>query len=362
MKRMICSYWRKDKGTVLVYLGLAGIFYLVLYLYDVQTDAIWYAALLAGVGLLFTGGYRFLKYCRHYEAVENTLRALPYELREFPSAMDLTEALYQQKTEELQRKVEQLESGMRIARSEMLDYYSLWAHQIKTPISAMHLLLQSFEEYEMEKLSENYAEKKWENEKWSETEMREKQEELLGSMKMELFKTEQYVEMVLSYLRAEDMTSDLVLQWYPLDDMIHQAVRKYSQMFILKKIRLEYRASGDMVLTDEKWMVFVLEQLLSNALKYTPSGCISIYKETGGDGRLVIEDTGIGIQEEDLPRIFEKGFTGYNGRQDKKSTGIGLYLCKTICEKLNHGLFVTSEVGKGTKFYLQLKREEFQAE
>lgn len=348
MKKMICFYWKRYRGITLLYLGLAGIFCLVLYLYRVRTDAVRYALLLVGVGLVLAGAYRFVKDCRHCQEVENVLSAVPHEMREFPDPEDMTEALYQQKITELQREAQQRESGMRIARGEMLDYYSLWAHQIKTPISAMHLLLQSLEEEETERPA------------WAEN--REKQEELLRSLKMELFQTEQYVEMVLSYLRAEDMTSDLVLQWYSLDDVIRQAVRKYSQMFILKKIRLEYRPCGEMVLTDEKWLVFVLEQLLSNALKYTQNGWISIYKEEDGEGRLVIEDTGIGIQKEDLPRIFEKGFTGYNGRMDKKSTGIGLYLCKTICEKLNHRISVTSEAGKGTKIYLGWKREEFRAE
>ena len=113
------------------------------------------------------------------------------------------------------------------------------------------------------------------------------------------------------------------------------------------------------VLTDEKWLVFVLEQILSNALKYTRAGSISIYME---EGKLVIQDTGIGIYEEDLPRVFEKGFTGYNGRTDKKSTGIGLYLCKTIMDKLGHGIAIKSEVEKGTKVYLAFRRKSLHTE
>jgi len=102
------------------------------------------------------------------------------------------------------------------------------------------------------------------------------------------------------------------------------------------------------VLTDEKWLVFVIEQLLSNALKHTPQGKISIYMDKNKSKTLVIQDTGIGIQPEDLPRVFEKGFTGYNGRTDKKSTGIGLYLCKRILTKLSNTITIESEVGKGT--------------
>ena len=170
---------------------------------------------------------------------------------------------------------------------------------------------------------------------------------------MELFKIEQYVEMVLTYLRMESMSSDMVLQWYAADDIVKQAVKKYSQLFILKKIALRMDMPEEMILTDEKWLAFVVEQILSNALKYTSEGTVSIYMK---EKELVIEDTGIGIQEEDVPRVFEKGFTGFNGRRDKKSTGIGLYLCKTILDRLGHGIRIESKVGEGTKVFLYLER------
>lgn len=356
MRRKAGSYLKKQKGTFALCLGMIGVFWLVLYLYNVQTEAVFYAVLLAVILLAAAAGCGFVKYCRRYDRTENALSALPYELRELPEGTDMTEKLYQEKLQMLQEHTAELESGMRIARGEMMDYYSLWAHQIKTPLSAMHLLLQSFEETEAEVTG------KAEEAAQAADRMREAQEELLRGMKMELFKTGQYVEMVLSYLRAEEMSADFVLQWYALDGIVCQAVRKYSPLFIMKRIRLDYRKCEDMVLTDEKWLLFVLEQLLSNALKYTQEGTISIYEEEGESGRLVIADTGIGIQAEDLPRIFEKGFTGYNGRQDKKSTGIGLYLCKKICRKLNHGISVESEEGKGTKVYLHLKRKTFRLE
>lgn len=171
------------------------------------------------------------------------------------------------------------------------------------------------------------------------------------------------MEMALTYLRMEDMSSDLSFEVFSLDSIIRQAVRKYSQMFILKRIGLVYVPVELKVLTDEKWLVFVLEQLLSNALKYTLSGKISIYLEdTTCQTCLVIEDTGIGICSEDLPRVFEKGFTGYNGRTDKKSTGIGLYLCKSVMDRLRHRIWMESEVGAGTKVYLSLGRENVRHE
>lgn len=206
----------------------------------------------------------------------------------------------------------------------MIEYYTIWAHQIKTPIAAMRLLLQS------EKSDMN--------------------NELLE----QLFKIDQYVDMVLQYLRMEDISSDLLIKSYQLDTIVKQAIRKYSSSFIRKKIKLNYEELNCSVITDEKWLLFVIEQILSNALKYTPQGEISIYMDNELPVTLVIEDTGIGIAEEDLPRIFERGFTGFNGRNDKKSTGIGLYLCKSILNKLSHTITIESEIDKGTRVKIGL--------
>lgn len=340
MRKKLISYLRLKCGQIFLYLAVLSIFWVVLYLYNVRSDALSYAALLSAALLAGAGMLGFLKYCRHASETEAALALIPEELRELPSPRDLTERMYQEKIGQLFDAHAEMGTNARIAHQEMMDYYSLWAHQIKTPIAAMHLLLQSYEEGEME----------------------EEETGFIHPMKMELFKTEQYVEMVLSYLRLDEMSSDLCLKWYEIDQIVRQAVKKYAQLFILKKIRLDYQKCEGKVLTDEKWLLLVLEQLLSNALKYTSRGCISIYMETGEEGVLVIEDTGIGIQAEDLPRIFEKGFTGYNGRKDKKSTGIGLYLCKSVCTKLNHGLTVESEVGKGTKVKLYLSRKRITVE
>lgn len=349
MIKLITGFLRKEMKYIGLYAGCVGIFCAVLFLYNVNLESIGYAAVLTGVLMAGVLIVEFVRYVRHCDELFTALASVPHELRELPRAADASEQMYQDKLSEQHVYSKELESSMRIGRQDMLDYYSLWAHQIKTPIAAMRLLIQSQENTDL-------------SEQDMTMEAIELQREtFLGNMKMELFKTEQYVEMVLSYLRMEEMSSDLVLQWYSLDDIVRQAVKKYSQLFIMKKIRLDYVKCDTMVLTDEKWLVFVLEQLLSNALKYTVSGTIRIYQEEK-EGRLVIEDTGIGIQEEDLPRIFEKGFTGYNGRQDKKSTGIGLYLCKGICDRLNHGIAVESEPGAGTRIYLELKRRILHAD
>lgn len=337
MKTLCISYLKKQRGQIGLFLLFLFIFWGVLFLSGIDTEVLGYASLLSFCAFVGGNVLGVVRYYRHYREVEDQIYALPEELRPLPEPEDELEELYQSSMAELYGKKNELENALRISRQEMLDYYSLWAHQIKTPISAMHLLLQSQDGEEREGEERRF----------------------IRNMQAELLKTEQYVEMVLSYLRMEDMASDLKLQWYSLDDIIRQAVKKFSQIFIAKKIKLEYQPLETRVLTDEKWLLFVLEQILSNALKYTSQGTISIYME---EGTFVIEDTGIGIWAEDLPRVFEKGFTGYNGRMNKKSTGIGLYLCKQIMEKLGHQIWITSEEERGTKVYLKLARKVLHVE
>lgn len=316
------SYIKSRMKTVLLLAAFALTFAVVFSLYDLPLEAVGYAALLCAVfGALYAifGSYRYYRqHCR----LEELQNRITLSIDDLPVPKDLPEKDYQNLIEKLfQDKVKFAENASR-EEMDMVDYYTLWAHQIKTPIAAMRLLLQS-EESERNK-----------------------------ELTMELFKIEQYVEMVLQYLRIQSQSSDFVIQKYSLADIVRQAVRKYAKMFIYKKIRLDFADFQCQVLTDDKWLVFVVEQVLSNSLKYTNKGTISIYMEE--NCTLVIEDTGIGIKGGDLPRVFEKGFTGYNGRDDKKSTGIGLYLCKRILSKLSHTIMIESEVGKGTRVKIGL--------
>ncbi len=200
--------------------------------------------------------------------------------------------------------------------NDMVDYYTVWAHQIKTPISSMKLTLQG----EDTKLSRRLS--------------------------ADLFRTEQYVEMVLAFLRLGSDTSDYVFRSLQVDDIIRPSIKKFATEFIERKLSLDYKTADFKVVTDEKWFAFVIEQLLSNALKYTKNGGIKIFFEDSST--LIISDTGIGIAPEDLPRIFEKGYTGHNGRTDKTASGLGLYLCKRICDNLGIGIDIKSQIGKGT--------------
>lgn len=192
-----------------------------------------------------------------------------------------------------------------------------------------------------------------------EKESKEKQDAAV--CRQELFKIESYVEMALNYLRFEEMSNDLVLERNSLEQLVRQVVKKYAAIFIYNHISIQLEHLDYIVLTDEKWFCFMLEQILSNALKYTKQGSVKISAEESVNGlKVSVKDTGIGIRSEDLPRIFEKGFTGYNGRMDKKASGLGLYLCKGVCEKLGHGISVASKEGEGTTVMITLQCEKVQ--
>ena len=167
--------------------------------------------------------------------------------------------------------------------------------------------------------------------------------------------------MALQYQRVNGAGNDFVLEEISLDAAIREVIRKYARTMIRKKLRIQYEGTQQMVLSDEKWITFVVEQVLSNAIKYSASGTIHIEVTQEVNWCYIkITDHGIGIRKEDIPRVFEQGFTGYNGHADKKSTGIGLYLCKQVLNKLGHTIRIESEVGKGTTVWIgfsTIKRE-----
>lgn len=324
------SFLARRWAGLLLFLACAGIFALVFSLYDLELEAVLYAGglcLLLLLAVLAADFCRSLARRRRYEEIFRNLPLLPEEL---PAARTLEEADLQEILKELGRRMEAALTEWENWRQESMDYYTTWVHQIKTPISVMRMTLEGEDTEEHRELS------------------------------AELFRIEQYVEMVLSYLRLDSDSSDYVFQEYDLDSIIRQAVHKYAPLFVRKKLRLSYEPVNVKVLTDEKWLLFILEQILSNSIKYTQEGSVSITLTP--DKVLNISDTGIGIAPEDLPRIFEKGFTGYNGRSDKKSTGLGLYLCKKAAGRLSHKISVQSKPGAGTVVSIDLDTKMLRTE
>lgn len=330
--KLLVSYIKRHI-SIIVSAGITIVLFLIVFsLYNLPVEAVLYATALSIVAVSLFGIIRFYIYYKRQQKLQWLKQTITLSELEFPQPQDRIEEDYQEIICILSERYTRMLSEVDVKLSDMIDYYTLWVHQIKTPIAAMRLLLQSEEISISEELQD------------------------------QLFKIEQYVGMVLQYLRVESMSGDMLLSRYDLNDIVKQAIKKHAKSFIRKKITLNYEEINKSVLTDEKWLVFVIEQLISNALKYTNSGSISIYLDTELEATLVIEDTGIGISPEDLPRVCEKGYTGYNGRADKKSTGIGLYLCKRILNKLSHTLTITSEVSKGTKVYIDLATKELTVE
>ena len=319
---VIRGYIKQNIKVIFLFIVFALVFGIVFSLYDLEIEAIYYSVMLCSfIGLIYIC-INFINYYKKHIQLYKLQNEISISLENLPSPKTLMEEDYTNLILTLNKEYKTYISKSDIAKSDMIDYYTMWVHQIKTPISAMKLLIQTSES------------------------------EISSDLSSELFKIEQYVEMVLSYIRLGSNENDFVIKEYDLDNIVRQAIRKYAPLFIRKKINLDFQPTNYKVLTDEKWLVFVIEQLLSNAIKYTNKGKISIYPLE--DKKLVIEDTGIGISQEDIPRIFDKGFTGYNGRTDKKATGLGLYLCKNILDKLSHKISIESEVGVKTKVILDL--------
>lgn len=322
---MFISYLKRHYKVIILLAAFAVIFAAVFSLYELEAEAVLYASVLC----LFVGaiafGFGLWQYCDKHRRLKEVLSTLDTGLENMPEPQGAIEADYQAIASALWAQEIRTRSELSSALRDMEEYYTLWAHQIKTPISAMRILLEGDDSRSAKLLS------------------------------AELFKTEQYVEMVLQYVRLGSESSDLLLKSVELDPLIRSCLRKYARLFSMKNLEFSFEETGLRVVTDEKWLAFVIEQVFSNSLKYTPSGKISIYPE--GEA-LVIKDTGIGIRAEDLPRVCEKGYTGAVGRADRQSTGIGLFLCKSILTKLGHSFEISSQVGVGTSVKIGLARKD----
>ena len=330
MKKQLWFFLKEKRYVLLLFCLFFILFALVYNLYAVKWEAYFYASTLcvsAGLILLTIQLLRFLSSHRERQIKVSSIEQ-EYETL-FPPKT-LLEQDYQEMVAILGRRCQELSTAYQTERQDSLDYYTTWAHQIKTPITVMQMILKAEDTEEHQMLS------------------------------AELFRIEQYVEMVLSYIRLGSETNDFVFEEFSLDELIRQSIRKYAPQFIRKKIRLNYEPTEATVLTDEKWLCFILEQLLSNAVKYTYQGSVAI--SVSPQKVLTIRDSGIGIASEDLPRIFEKGFTGYNGRTDKKSTGLGLYLSKQAADKLGIQISAVSQPGQGTAISLDLSSKNLEIE
>lgn len=341
-KPHLTNFIKQNYIWILMIITMSCIHLLYMYLIGARKQDVVYAAVLDAILLLITVFVGYLRYSSKVKALSNALKRPVEEQAQLPEATDDVEILYHRLLENQSIARSESESSAAIRQSRMRDYYSMWVHQIKTPISAMKLLLEA----EREELGQLMCDEE------QQAAFKELSDNL-DSFEDELFRIEEYVSMALQYQRVSSTENDFVLEKVSLDGVIRDTIKKYAKIMIRRHIGINYSGTKKQVYTDEKWLEFILEQILSNAIKYTPKGFVTIETAEEKDRFFItIKDTGIGIKAEDLPRVFEKGYTGYNGHADKKATGIGLYLCRQMADKLGHTIRVESELGKGTKVWI----------
>ena len=318
-------YVRSELKNIAFYVLITAIFSIICAVWHYDIRAVAYAAVLclsAGLIVFFIGYFFFLSRVKQLKSIVGDYDTAADRIP--PVSAYSTEREWREIALSLFSELKKRETVSDNKLREAEDYYTAWAHQVKVPISAIRLILQ------------------------------ETDEKTRRDIAAELNRVEQYSDMIMAYVRLESSSTDYVFREVKLDNVIKNVLRKYSGVFIRKKLTLKYEQTDVSVLGDEKWISFILEQLISNALKYTPHGEITITAD--GSGKISVSDTGIGIPIGDLPRIFEKGFTGLNGRADNQASGIGLYLIKRVCGSLGYLISVKSEVGRGSVFTVDLSR------
>ena len=307
LKSFFLAYIRSRRRFFAFILLLTGLIFLFDVLFVSQGPYFNYFFLLSSVFSFIFLIWDFWMELQRYR------KELLYGEREAKSPM---EVLLTEKLEKSEAELYQKKSDAENRYNDLVDYYTLWVHQIKTPIAATRLLVAEVSERELKR-----------------------------QLEQEIFKIDSYTNLVLQYLRLESFHDDLVLKKENIENLVKEVIRKYAIFFIQKSLSINMHDLDRSIVTDKKWLLVVIEQILSNSLKYTNEGGIEIYMD-GQD--LCIKDTGIGIKNSDVLRVFERGFSGYNGRMTQQSSGLGLYLTQKISQELGHQIRIESELGQGT--------------
>ncbi len=318
---MIRHYLYSRIFYIIILMIVTMTFCTVLYLENAEISSVSYAFLLSFIFVMIIGWIDFFNYRKKYKNLKSMIKNFPFLDEMKISTYDEIQNLYDKIISLQIKHMKDISFAVENDKNEMTDFYTMWVHQIKTPIFALRLLL--------DKIPEN--------------------SELLS----ELSKIENYSQMVLNYAKLNSENTELHIESHSLKELINETIKDFSGIFISKKIKLNTNISDENIITDKKWLKFALNQIISNAVKYTDAGEVSI--ETV-ENMIIISDTGIGISAEDLPRVFDKGFTGEIGRLHKNSTGLGLFLCKKSLNLLGYEIYITSEISKGTTVRIIIKQ------
>lgn len=325
----IKEYLIDKKHLILFYFVLMFFISAVIFLdvsVKVSLDNIFY---INGVSLIFFITYlviNYLKSKKYYSDInyiinnqqEDILSSIPIpKTNEQRIYYELIKKIYDEQNVKINKLYEE--------KKDNLEFITSWVHEVKTPISVSRLVIQSSD-------SKNI-------------------DEVLSSIEDEIDKIDNYVEQALYYSRIDSFSEDYFINELNLQKLMKELVKKHAKTFISKRIGIELGELDENISSDKKWLLFIIDQVMSNSLKYTKEGGkinISLEKDVK-EKRLIIKDNGIGIKSEDIERVFDKGFTGFNGREYTKSTGMGLYLAKKLARKLGHDISIESVYGEYTK-------------
>ena len=312
--RLIARFCQEKFSEIAIFLLTEGVIVLVLYLQNIDLVAFKVAFLLPTLIFVLYLSFACQRFIQLHQFLARTsVENLPY----FPDTSLIGED-YQQLLIGLEQWHQEKYQELLKFDKDLLDLTRVWTHQMKVPIAALDLMAQT----------NNLTQ---------------------SDVQHQLLELDNYLNILLSYLRLQNTSNDFRFETFDVADVTRDIIKKYANQFIMKN--LSVRIEGSWRLTsDRKWLTVALEQIINNAVKYTKTGGVTIKF----DESITIADTGIGILPEDLPRLFEHGFTGYNGRHHQKSTGLGLYLTKEILDKLELTVTMTSQVEQGTE--VQIKK------
>ena len=328
-KPLIKAFLKTTRPQFILYIMMVTLFSCIYFFNRLPLALLFYTIELTGFLFIFYLLEQLYHYAKRYNQLKELQNPHLNIENSWPRNLDPADIFYHKKIRLLIEQLHESQQQFNEKNSEQLDYFTLWLHQIKTPIAAISLLIQS-----------------------------QSDQLLAKQLNQELLRLEDYTHMALNYLKLEESGSDMDFSEVELDRVIKQTIKKYAILFVYNRISLDYKETHKTILTDGKWLKLLLEQILSNSLNYSIEGKISIYLDPAQPDNLIIEDNGIGIRTQDLPRIFEKGYSGLNGRLYEKSTGLGLFLSQKIVKRLGHQLVIDSVMGKGTKVTIHLARKE----
>lgn len=285
-------------------------------------------------GLFLDMGLEFQKKKRFYDSVERQAQEMDqvYLLPEVVEDADFLEGKYLiQFLKEMETSMAERVKAYKKDHEEYKDYIEMWIHEVKLPIATGKMI------------AENHR------------------SEAMDSMEEELQKIEDYTEQALYYARSYNVEKDYLIKEVPLQTVVAEVLKKNKKVLIAEKIKIQMEGLETTVFTDSKWMVFVLNQIVSNSIKYRGKYPVISFSAAKRKEQVVftIRDNGIGISAGEMGRVFEKGFTGSNGRGKQKSTGIGLYLCQKLCSRLGHTIHLFSKEGEGTEVSIIFPRNSY---